>query len=451
MLGTTAAALAPLLTELMVSDLVHHAERSRSDFMFRHALIQEATYLALLRAERRDLHARAARAIEAAASGRLPEVAAIIGRHYATAENAERAVHYLELAGDHATDAFANDEAVLSFRAALAVEDRASAGTASDSSGDLLAAAVRRTPSWPTCCGGRHAGRKPDRSPRGARPRRRRYPRPPGPGWDLRRAHLRTRLGRLEMSDSRYEAAAAAFDAAEVLLGTDAGRVDTTNAAAADQWLELMIDGRASLHLWCSRPDLARAVLEQARPILEARGRPASETAFHRVWTMQKLLLTRLRVDEEDIANLRAGVAAAEHTGEDRDKDVGYATDYLGWALWLRGDLAAAAEELTKALTLAERIGETILRDLALSSLTLTALRRHDTQAVRALLPRAFEATRLARNLTAISQAPCPPRPGSPGRTAVRTRSRGWPPRSSLLTWRTPVQARCTGGFTRSR
>ena len=397
MLGTTVAALAPLLTELMVSDLVHHAERSRSDFMFRHALIQEATYLALLRAERRDLHARAARAIEAAASGRLPEVAAIIGRHYATAENAERAVHYLELAGDHATDAFANDEAVSSFREALAVIARASTGTVSDSSGDLLAAAVRLHAKqanvlWRTAR--REEARTAFQAALGLADA---GPRPLDPGWDLRRAHLRTRLGRLELSDCRYEAAAAAFDAAEVLLGTDAGRVDTTDDAAADQWLELMIDGRASLHLWRSGPDLARAVLEQARPILEARGTPARRTTFYRFWTFQKLMRNRLRVDDEDIANLRAGVAAAEHAGEDRDKDVGYATDFLGWALLLRGDLAAAAEELTEALTLAERIGETHLRDVALSSLTVTAMRRHDIQAVRALLPRAFEATRLVR------------------------------------------------------
>ena len=156
-----------------------------------------------------------------------------------------------------------------------------------------------------------------------------------------------------------------------------------------------MIDGWASLHLWCSGPDLARAVLEQARPVLEARGTPARKTTFYRFWTLQKLLRNRLRVDDEDIADLRASVVAAEYTGEDRDKDVGYATDFLGWALWLRGDLAAAAEELTKALILAERIGETHLRDLALSSLTLTAMRQRDAQAVRALLPRAFEASRL--------------------------------------------------------
>ena len=33
-------------------------------------------------------------------------------------------MRYLELAGDHATDAFANEEAIASFRAALAVTQR---------------------------------------------------------------------------------------------------------------------------------------------------------------------------------------------------------------------------------------------------------------------------------------------------------------------------------------
>ena len=388
-LGATPAALVPVLDELRASDMVHpepHASRGPV-FRFRHALIQEATYLALLRAERCDLHARAARALEAAASGGLPEVAAILGRHYATAENADRALHYLELAGDHATDAFANDEAIASFREALAVTERA---------GDEMAEATVRLHAklanvlWRTA---RHdearaafhaALRLANAGPR---------------SLDLAlRAHLHTRLGRLEMGESRFAEAAAAFDAAEALLGAGAGagRADATDDAATGQWLELMIDGRASLHLWCFEPDLALAVLEQARPVLEAHGTPARKTAFYRFWTMQKLQRNRLRVDEQDITNLRAAVAAAEHPGEDSDKDVGYAADLLGWALWLRGDLAAAAEELTRALILAERIGETHLRDLALSTLTVTAMRRHDAQAVRALLPRAFEAAREA-------------------------------------------------------
>ena len=383
MLGTTPDSLAPVLTELTASDLVHRAENSRSAFLFRHALIQEATYLALLRAERRDLHARAARVIEIAAAGRLPEVAAILGRHYAIAENADRAVHYLELAGDHATEAFANDEAVASYREALAVT--ASAGD------EMTAAAVQLNAKlanvlWRTARrdGARDAFHAALRLASAG-------PRPVDP---VRRAHLHTRLGRLEMHEKRFAEAAAAFDAAEALLGVDAGRVGTTDDAATDQWLELMIDGWASMYSWCLQLDLALAVLERVRPVLEAHGSPARKTAFYRFWTLQKVLRNRLRIDDEDLASLRAAIAAAELTGEERDKDVGYSTDFLGWALWLRGDLVAAAEVEAKALELAERIGETVLRDLALMTLTLIALRRQDTEAVRALLPQAFEATR---------------------------------------------------------
>jgi tetratricopeptide (TPR) repeat protein len=382
-LGTTPAALAPLLTELTASDLVHHAQRSRSVFIFRHALIQEATYLALLRAERRDLHARAARAIETAAASRLPEVAAILGRHYAAAENADRAVHYLALAGEHATDAFANDEAIASFREALAVTDRGG--------GELAATAVQLHAKLANVLW-RIARREEARAAFHAALRLAEVE--PCPLDPVLRAHLHTRLGRLELLEARYQQAAESFDAAEALLGVTGhaeggGQID---AAAADQWLELMVDGRADLHIQRMEPERALVVLEQARPLLEARGTPARKTAFYRFCTLQKLLRTRLRVDDDDIASLRASIAFAERTGE--DKDVGYSIDFLGWALWLRGDLAEAAEELTKALALGERIGETLLRNVAVLTLTLTALRRHDVQAVRDLLPQAFAAAK---------------------------------------------------------
>ena len=201
------------------------------------------------------------------------------------------------------------------------------------------------------------------------------------------RAHLHIRLGRLELTELHYQEAAAAFDAAEALLGGDAGQADD---ATADHWLELMVDGRADLHVMRFEPDLARVMLEQARPVLEARGTPARKTAFYRLDTLQRLLRSRLRADDEDIASLRAAVTVAEHTGE--DKDLGYAIHFLGWALWLRGDLPEATVEVTKALRLAERTGETHLRDVALLVMTLTALRRHDAEAVRALLPRALAA-----------------------------------------------------------
>ena len=49
-------------------------------YRFRHAVIREATYNGLLRSQRRQLHARAAWDLEASATDRLEEVAAVLGR-----------------------------------------------------------------------------------------------------------------------------------------------------------------------------------------------------------------------------------------------------------------------------------------------------------------------------------------------------------------------------------
>jgi tetratricopeptide (TPR) repeat protein len=423
-LGAQPSALTAVLDELCASDLVHHEppQSAKPTFRFRHALIQEATYLGLLRNDRRALHASAARALESASECQLDEVATVLGRHYAIAEDAGRALRYLELGGDHATDAFANDEAIASFREALAATgqpgtdgarrrtlggpavagspgdrsagDRSAVGrlvgngqAGGSSADDMVAAAVRLYAKlanvlWRTArfdearTAFRSALSLADAGARLLDP--------------VLRAHLYIRLGRLEMTELRYLEAMAAYDAAGDLLGDDVGETDD---ATVDTWLELMVDGRAHLHVMRFEVDLGLAMLERARPLLAERGTPARKTAFYRLDATQRLLRSGLRVDDEDIASLRAAVAEGKLTGE--DKDVGYATQFLGWALWLRGDLTGAEAEQAEALRLADRTGETHLRDLALLGLTLTALRRHDTEAVRVLLPRTFAALRI--------------------------------------------------------
>ena len=94
---------------------------------FRHVLIQEATYSGVVRSERRQLHRRAAWALEALSAGRLEDFAAPLGRHFAAAGEPERASHYFEMAGDHAEAAFASGESEACFRAGLVVTDADSA------------------------------------------------------------------------------------------------------------------------------------------------------------------------------------------------------------------------------------------------------------------------------------------------------------------------------------
>jgi class 3 adenylate cyclase/tetratricopeptide (TPR) repeat protein len=368
--------LGPAVNELCAKDLLQEVTGAPEPALrFRHALIQEATYEGLLQAERRLLHGRAAWTLEAAAAGRMEEVAAVLGRHFAAAGETERALTYLEMAGDHATGAFANDEAIASFRAALdiAYEQPARSETTTKAAvrlNDKLANVLWRT-------GRRGQARE---------------------AFDdalrlcdapdvLLRAHLLTRLGRLEMAEHHYEAATEAFDAAEALYADDPWGQDD---AAVDQWLELMLAGRADLLAMRGEPEQAMAILETVRPLVEARGTPARKFSFYHVLAMGPVVRRRFRVEEADIANIRACLAAAAQS--DDEKDVGYATYFAGWLLWLHDDLAQAQEHLERALALAERIGEAILLGQSLLMLALTAVRRRDTEMVRSLAPRALAA-----------------------------------------------------------
>jgi hypothetical protein len=137
-------------------------------------------------------------------------------------------------------------------------------------------------------------------------------------------------------------------------------------------------------------------VLECVRSTVETRGVPERKSAFYRMWIYQRVPRNRWRVDDEDVAMVRASVAEAEQASEERDKDIGYATECLGWVLWLHGDLTEAAEQLAKSLALADRIGEPLLRDVSLRTLCLVELSRGDVEAVRALLPRSLAAAKAA-------------------------------------------------------
>ena len=374
--NVTEESLGPALVELCNTGLVQEVGRlPEPTYRFRHALIQEATYVGMLRPERRRLHGRAAWALEAMSAGRLEQVAALLGRHFAAAGEAEHAVHYFEVAGEHATRAFANEEAISAFRSALAVADEDCSGTevmtqAAAGVWAKLAEVLWRT--WRL---------------EEAREAFQAAIRLAGPGDVLQSAHLQALLGRLEIYERRYDAALAALDAAEELLGEQPW---DKGDAWADQWLEVMVDGRAELHLNRNDPELALAALTAARPVVEVRGTPARRMFFFRTLAYQRASQNRYRVDEEDIANARRALAAANQ-GDDQ-KDIGYATYAVGHFLLMHADPEEAQEYLERSLAMAERIGEVLLRAMSLWALTATALCRHDVEVVRSLAPQAMTA-----------------------------------------------------------
>src|SRR5579859_1016214 len=112
---------APPLSQLESAGLIRLASVApEREYLFRHALVQDAAYASLLRSDRKRLHRAAGEVLEQIYQGRQEEIAALLGQHFAQAGEDGRALHYLTLAGDQAADKYANAEAVAHYTAALA-------------------------------------------------------------------------------------------------------------------------------------------------------------------------------------------------------------------------------------------------------------------------------------------------------------------------------------------
>ncbi|MBI2761998.1 MAG: AAA family ATPase [Chloroflexi bacterium] len=103
------AALAELKALELVYETTYHPELA---YMFKHALTHDAAYGTLLSERRKALHRLVAQAIEELYADRLPEQYETLAHHYERAEVWDKALEYLELAGDKAAAIYANRDAL---------------------------------------------------------------------------------------------------------------------------------------------------------------------------------------------------------------------------------------------------------------------------------------------------------------------------------------------------
>jgi class 3 adenylate cyclase/tetratricopeptide (TPR) repeat protein len=94
------------------------------EYVFKHPLIQQATYDSLLEERRRQMHARVGRCIEQLFEGRLEPFYSMLAYHYAKADDSDKAQEYLFKAGDQAGGIAADLEALEHYRAAVLILKR---------------------------------------------------------------------------------------------------------------------------------------------------------------------------------------------------------------------------------------------------------------------------------------------------------------------------------------
>ncbi len=110
------------LTRLEANDLIRLAQtQPEVTYLFRHALVQEATYHSLVKGDRRRLHRTVGETLERLAPAGAPssDLAPLLAEHFDQAGDPARALPYYTLAGQAAADRYANGEAIQLFGRAL--------------------------------------------------------------------------------------------------------------------------------------------------------------------------------------------------------------------------------------------------------------------------------------------------------------------------------------------
>jgi tetratricopeptide (TPR) repeat protein len=112
--------LSAALEALVQQDLIHPLRVvPEPAYLFKHALVQDVVYETLLLSQRKTLHEQVGAAIEALYPERLEEHYEALASHYGKTDNVEKAVEYLEKAGDKAVGISSLAEARRHYQAAF--------------------------------------------------------------------------------------------------------------------------------------------------------------------------------------------------------------------------------------------------------------------------------------------------------------------------------------------
>lgn len=117
---TSEEKLRGLLSHLQAEEFIYEQPAfPELEYTFKHALTQEVAYSSLLIEWRRVLHERTAQGIEEVFGNRLEDHYSELAHHYSHSSNAEKAIQYLQMAGQQAVQRSAYTEAISHLTTAL--------------------------------------------------------------------------------------------------------------------------------------------------------------------------------------------------------------------------------------------------------------------------------------------------------------------------------------------
>jgi DNA-binding SARP family transcriptional activator len=340
-------------------------------FRFAHALVREAIYAGLSSARRVRVHLAVGRAMESAHAGDLPRHSAELARHFLVAaragEDPAPAIEYSLVAGAHARQVFANDQAEAHYRSALELLDQAGdhgqRARAGEGLADMLAiraqysgALIAYTQALTDVSDDRVVDR----------------------------ARICRRLGQVHTRAREPDAAEAAFDRAELLL-----RPLTDSPEVIAEAIDLALD-RLTLLYWQNKPDAMHRVIVRIRPSIERGGTPAQRVRLLHSTLVREMRLRRYRLTRHTVELARQALAAAEQTGD--PTAIANAHFQLGFTLVFADQADEPIRHLAHAYESAVRSGDLMFQARVLTYLSVAHRRRASLEDAHLYAQQAFDA-----------------------------------------------------------
>jgi hypothetical protein len=359
--------------------------RPELEYLFRHALVQDAAYSSLLKQDRKKLHLAVGEALEHLYPDQRNEQAATLAYHFERAEVRDKAVHYLVLAGDRARDGYANAEAIAFYQAAInQVEQILSLGTNSAERWRGRLAQLFEGLADVLELIGRHetARLNYDRAlislAHLMQPERH------------AQARIHRKIGIVHTMSRQHQEARRAWDQAEESLGRlPSGSALTDQAGACwREWIEIQVE-RAWNYYWRFQTEEMERLCEQIKPVMGQYGTPVQRARVIMVMTLARIQRDRYLPCDETLALGQEALNAAVATGDlnlifDARFNVGF------MHLWRR-EFALAEVPFLVSMELVERTGDAVRTSRCVTYLMMLARMRGQVAETRGCIPRVLD------------------------------------------------------------
>ena len=361
--------------------IVHEVDAGQ--YSFSHDKLREVAYAQNSRTRLRQLHRGAADALAACDAVDQDVTSARVAYHFDRGDDPKRAIPYYLRSAAVAQRVFANDEAMRAYSRASALL----AGLPKDEGppGGRAATAVQV-----------HEGLGDilTRTGQGASARLQfDLALEHAAGQDpITRARLWRKRGATWAREHRFDEAAAAYAAAESVLGDAPGDRDQRAWWQARIEIHLL---QSFMHYWQLRWDAIADLAERVEPVVREHGSARQRGRFHGIMGLMALARDRYVASDESLRHQRVALAAAEET-----EDLGVVANArfeLGFGLLWHGSTAEANTQLRSALASTDHTGDPFLRMRSLTYLCFLHRSLGDPDAVRSHVP---EALRLASELS---------------------------------------------------